>query len=434
MAKKREEYGGSAYDQQYFTDDELRRAAEIRAAAEAGETSWKDAHDYVEGIRAGYNYSGGNDGSGYTKLSSAPSYSSPYQTQIDALYQQISNRPAFKYDYKTDPLYQQYEESYTRNGKRAAADTLAQISARTGGLASSYAGTASQQAYGNYMSALADKIPELWQAAYNMYVDEGNQLMDRYNLLRGMESDAYGRYQDALGQYNTDRTYNYGVGRDAIADQRYADELAYNRERSDYEKLLALAQLGADVGDYSGYEKLGITPNWDNVAAATRAGSASLLKTASSGGSGGSGRSGGGSNTSAGEMDYDGLFQAAMDSGNPKSWLAQKGNYSQYGFTSSSGLYDDYKNWLAGTETSSDYDPNEPFKNPLAPGGRNPAAGNTSSTANNAGIPQRYLDEINDDAEGGMSVENLAAKLERWVNEKKITAAQADWIAASFGY
>ena len=45
-------------------------------------------------------------------------------------------------------------------------------------------------------------------------------------------------------------------------------------------------------------------------------------------------------------MDYDGLFAAAQASGNPKSFLAN--NYKSYGFTSSSGLYDDYKNWLEG--------------------------------------------------------------------------------------
>lgn len=45
-------------------------------------------------------------------------------------------------------------------------------------------------------------------------------------------------------------------------------------------------------------------------------------------------------------MDYEGLFSAAQASGNPKSWLAQKANYRKYGFTSSSGLYSDYENWL----------------------------------------------------------------------------------------
>ena len=42
---------------------------------------------------------------------------------------------------------------------------LGQVAARTGGLASSYAGSAAQQTYDGYMSALADKVPELRQLA-----------------------------------------------------------------------------------------------------------------------------------------------------------------------------------------------------------------------------------------------------------------------------
>ena len=168
-------YGGSVYDQEHFSDDELRSAAEVRAAAAAG------AHDYVERIRSNYGYSGDSDGSRYIPLEmggggrgnggggfsyeAAPTYTSRYQSQIDDLTKQILNREAFSYDPEKDPTYQQYKESYTRSGERAMQDTLGQVSARTGGLASSYAGSAAQQTYDNYMGALADKIPELKQLA-----------------------------------------------------------------------------------------------------------------------------------------------------------------------------------------------------------------------------------------------------------------------------
>ena len=166
-------YGGSVYDQEHFSDDELRSAAEVRAAAAAGKTTWADAHDYVERIRGNYGYSGDSDGSRYIPLEmggggrgnggggfsyeAAPTYTSRYQNQIDDLTRQILNREAFSYDPEKDPTYQQYKDSYTRNGERAMQDTLGQVSARTGGLASSYAGSAAQQTYDNYMGALADK-------------------------------------------------------------------------------------------------------------------------------------------------------------------------------------------------------------------------------------------------------------------------------------
>ena len=279
-------YGGSVYDQEHFSNDELRSAAEVRAAAAAGKTTWADAHDYVERIRGNYGYSGDSDGSRYIPLEmggggrgnggggfsyeAAPTYTSRYQNQIDDLTRQILNREAFSYDPEKDPTYQQYKESYTRSGERAMQDTLGQVSARTGGLASSYAGSAAQQTYDNYMGALADKIPELKQLAYSMYQDEGNTQRANLEMLVALEQGDYAKYADLLAQYNTDRSFDYGVhrdnisderynnewnysvGRDQIADKRYEDETAYNR-------ALAKAQTLAAGGDFSGYKALGYT-------------------------------------------------------------------------------------------------------------------------------------------------------------------------------
>lgn len=290
-------YGGSVYDQEHFSNDELRSAAEVRAAAAAGKTTWADAHDYVERIRSNYGYSGDSDGSRYIPLEmggggrgnggggfsyeAAPTYTSRYQNQIDDLTRQILNREAFSYDPEKDPTYQQYKESYTRNGERAMQGTLGQVSARTGGLASSYAGSAAQQTYDNYMGALADKIPELKQLAYSMYQDEGNTQRANLEMLVALEQGDYAKYADLLAQYNTDRSFDYGVhrdnigderynnewnysvGRDQIADKRYEDETAYNREtykdETEYNRALAKAQTLAAGGDFSGYKALGYT-------------------------------------------------------------------------------------------------------------------------------------------------------------------------------
>lgn len=290
-------YGGSVYDQEHFSDDELRSAAEVRAAAAAGKTTWADAHDYVERIRSNYGYSGDSDGSRYIPLEmggggrgnggggfsyeAAPTYVNRYQSQIDDLTKQILNREAFSYDPEKDPTYQQYKESYTRSGERAMQDTMGQVSARTGGLASSYAGSAAQQTYDNYMGALADKIPELKQLAYSMYQDEGNTQRANLEMLVALEQGDYAKYADLLAQYNTDRSFDYGVhrdnisderynnewnysvGRDQIADKRYEDETAYNREtykdETEYNRALAKAQTLAAGGDFSGYKALGYT-------------------------------------------------------------------------------------------------------------------------------------------------------------------------------
>lgn len=257
-----------------------------KAALDAATKSWHEAdsrgdqagrdaaHQKAESIRALYNYSGGGDGSEYIptgqrqqpaaekfSYESAPAYVNKYQDQIDSLTKQILGREAFSYDPETDPAYQQYRESYTRGGQRAMQDTLGQVSARTGGLASSYAGSAAQQTYDGYMSALADKIPELRQLAYQMYLDEGNTQRANLSMLQGLEQGDYGKYQDLLGQYNTDRSFAYGQHRDSIGDSRYSDETAYNRgiyaDETAYNRGLARAKQLAEIGDFSGYKALG---------------------------------------------------------------------------------------------------------------------------------------------------------------------------------
>lgn len=384
----RSSYGGSAYDQQYFSDAELQNAAEMRAAAEAS-GDWSRAHEYVERLRAKYGYSGGADGSEFNPLDllawdpdggsssggggyssggisggfsygNAPVYVNRYQDQIDELTKAILNREAFSYDPETDPTYQQYKESYTRSGERAMQDTLGQVSARTGGLASSYAGSAAQQTYDNYMAALSDKIPELRQLAYSMYMDEGDTQRANLEMLMALEQGDYAKYADLLAQFNTDRSFNYGVyrdniadsrydqewnyqvGRDQIADNRYEDETAWERSNytseKEYNQALTKAQTLAAAGDFSGYKALGYTDA--EIAglksAYDKAQAAALLSSRSSGSSSGS-------KTSSGAQDYDGLFQAAQASGHAKSFIAN--NYKKYGFSSSSGLYDDYEAW-----------------------------------------------------------------------------------------
>ena len=100
-----------------------------------------------------------------------PTYQSAYDAQIDALLNQYLNREKFSYDAESDPLYQQYRDIYTREGNRSMNDTLAAAAAGAGGM-SSYAMTAAQQANNYYMAQLGDKIPELQQLAYEMYMDD----------------------------------------------------------------------------------------------------------------------------------------------------------------------------------------------------------------------------------------------------------------------
>lgn len=128
-------------------------------------------------------------------------------------------------------------------------DTIGEVAARTGGLASSYAASAANQANNYYMSALADKIPELRQMAYEAYLQGIQGQRDDLSMILGLEGMDYEKYLNSLGQWNTDRNFDYGVWRDQVNDQRYEQE-------TDYNKQLAAAQIMAAVGDFSGYASI----------------------------------------------------------------------------------------------------------------------------------------------------------------------------------
>lgn len=147
--------------------------------------------------------SASTSGTNYITYSSdgKPSYTSRYQSQIDDVNNQLLNRQPFSYDYTTDDTYKQYEKEYTRQGDIAMRDTLGQVAARTGGLASSYAGTAAQQQYNSYMKELSAKIPELEQLAYNMYLNEENSLRNDLSALLALEQNDYSHYTNELNDY-----------------------------------------------------------------------------------------------------------------------------------------------------------------------------------------------------------------------------------------
>lgn len=155
---------------------------------------------------------------------------------------QIINREDFEYNYLDDPNYQQYRDAYTREGERAMVDTLGEVAARTGGMASSYATSAANQANNYYMSALADKIPELRQMAYEAYLQGIQGQRDDLSMLLGLDNIYYQRW-------NEDRNFDYGIWRDQVNDQRYEEQMDYNKQKE-------AAQVMASVGDFSGYASI----------------------------------------------------------------------------------------------------------------------------------------------------------------------------------
>ena len=218
------------------------------------------AHTKAEGIRKLYGgYSGGSKGSGY----SPTGYKGKYEEERNELIDTMLNREKFKYNPEQDELYQNYVKMFNREGRKASADVLGEVSSLTGGLPSSAATTAAAQTRGGFAAGLADKIPELYA---QRYAEDQNEFVRQGNLL----------------------------------------DITTNADQNKFQELFNLATAGAGVGDFSGLAGFGIQPQFASASSGGRSG----------GGSSSGGRSSGGGGN---------MFEEMLASGSPYTYLVNKG-------------------------------------------------------------------------------------------------------------
>ena len=156
-----------------------------------------------------------------------PSKNDAYQRandQATAIYDKIMNRGEFSYDVNKDKLYQQYRDLYAQMGRSAMEDTMGQAAALTGGYGSTYSQNAGQQAYNAYLQKLNEVVPDLYNAAYNRYNQEGQDLMNLYSMARSNADSAY------------ERDYNQWYNRLQL--ERGDEDTAYNRQQTEEQKKL----------------------------------------------------------------------------------------------------------------------------------------------------------------------------------------------------
>lgn len=306
-----------------------------------------------------------------------PSYENQYAEQQQALLDAIINRPDFSWSKEDDPQWHSYRKSYLREGDRATADALGQAAAASGGRPSTAAVTAATQAGDYYAAQLNDIIPTLYQQAYDRYLNEYNMSLQDLNAVNTQEQLDYAKYLDQLGQFNTDRNFAFNQylsdfdilqdklsalqGQDSVDFDRYWNGQQLQREDAMAQQQLAQGQVdailsaggspSADLVGASGYTT-------EYVQALQAAYQRQLAARSGSGGSSSGSRSG--SSGGGDSADYDGLFAAALESGHPKSFIAN--NYKKYGFTSQTGLSDEYEEWALGQEEKA----GRPVENSLA--------------------------------------------------------------------
>lgn len=244
-------------------------------------------------------------------------YQSPYSAQIQEAIAGLNNSQWEGWDKDNDESYQAYRKEYLREADRTMQDTLGQYAQNTGGIAGSSAIAAASQAADYYKAQLADKVPELYENAYNRYLNDLQTKQNNISLMMNAEDQAQSGYYQQIS-YALSKWAQMGYADQEVAsilgvtagtptsDQSYTDwSTAFQQEQFDYEKQQAAA-AAASGGGYS-----------------------------SSGGSG------------SGTPDEKGLYAAAYASGNAKNFLASPNNYKAYGFTVSTGLQDGYEKWLA---------------------------------------------------------------------------------------
>lgn len=248
-------------------------------------------HSDTESLRAGSGYSMGSNGAMFSTVQSPSSFSSVYTGDKNKFYEAardygdftydafddkyvgkraelldaIANPTPFEYNKDNDPVYQSFAKQYRREGARAVEEALAKAAANTGGRASTAAVTAAAQA-GNYHAAqAADKILQLYDAAYNRWLDEftmkQNALAayqgetdadyDRYtserSFAKGVYDDKYARLIDAM---------NNAAVLEGVDYDRHIDNITYNDEKKRQELEDAIT-LGTQVGDTSALKGMG---------------------------------------------------------------------------------------------------------------------------------------------------------------------------------
>ena len=175
----------------------------------------------------------------------APAYTSQYQQKIDALLDQVAGRGSFNYDPGSDPLYQAYKNQYVQGGRLAMQDTMGQAAALTGGYGSSYASTAGNQAYQQYLGGLNDKLLDLQSNALARYEAEGNRLQTLLGNYQAQESSDYNRYRDQVGDYydtmnalRQGQSVEYGRYQDALSQYNQDYDRALEQYNTDYDRAL----------------------------------------------------------------------------------------------------------------------------------------------------------------------------------------------------
>lgn len=194
----------------------------------------------------------------YAHLKNKPAeFSSENTAKANQALDNYINRGDFNYNPATDTGYQAARKQYVRGGQQAMKDTLGTATELTGGYDNSYAQAAAQQTYNGYMAELASLMPQYEQTAYGRWQDQGNQLLNYYDIYKNAEAQDYAMHQDKMNAYNADAdrlygqymdAYNadYGAYQNAVANDQWERTFAHNTAMDNASATAAQTKANAD--------------------------------------------------------------------------------------------------------------------------------------------------------------------------------------------
>ena len=181
-------------------------------------------------------------------------YSSPYNATLQQAIAGIGSSQWGGWDKDTDESYKAYRKEYLREADRTMQDVLGQYAQNTGGIAGSSAIAAASQAADYQKAQLADKIPELYDAAYGRYMQDVQRQQQYAGLLMDAEQMAQNAYYKQI-DYALSKWSQMGYADQEVAgilgvtagtptgDQAYTDwSTAFEREQYDNAQQAAAQQ------------------------------------------------------------------------------------------------------------------------------------------------------------------------------------------------
>lgn len=180
---------------------------------------------------------------------------SEYQPKRDEALRRAENMQ-WNYDPNADPVWQALQKQYRREGDRATREALGQAAAMTGGVPSSYAVTAASQAGDYYAAQLSDRLPQVYQDAYNRYLQEFQRQMGISDQYAGFDDREYARWADQQGRdldladrYNQYGQQDYGMYQDRVNQQMAGADRYSDYDRTAYQQFLDQYGRELDAAD-----------------------------------------------------------------------------------------------------------------------------------------------------------------------------------------